>query len=150
MTKLGRPTKYSNQLVNRICNRIALGEGLNSICENEGIHYTNVLKWLRQNQDFRLMYTRARQDQQDFYADKLVDLAINVPATRDEIEKAKLISSNLMWIASKLKPRVYGDKVDFTSAGERIEIPIYGGLSVKPIERKVVDSKMVNSQQLIK
>jgi hypothetical protein len=143
---IGRPTRYTNKLAVELCEQIANGSSLRKICDQSDFpDMRTVRRWLRDNEGFRLQYMRARDDQADYYADMIRDIALDVTPTRDEIEKAKLISNNLMWIASKLKPKKYGDKLDLTSAGERIEKPIYGGLSLgipkQPIEGEVVLAK---------
>lgn len=145
---IGRPTRFTAKLSDEICDRIATGESLNTICQDLGIAYRAVLMWLRKYPEFMLKYMRARDEQADFYADELRDIAYNVPADKDAIEKAKLKSENLKWIASKLKPRKYGDKLDLTSDGEKLEQPIYGGLSVAPKQRTAVEGEVVKPKQI--
>ena len=138
--KTGRPTKYSTKLHKEICSLITQGNSLIGTCEQLNIAYNSVINWLNMYPDFLKDYTRARELQADWYADEILKTIDNAPANRDEIERAKVRAEALKWIASKLKPRRYGDKLDLTSDGERIEQPIYGGASVKrePIEGEVV------------
>ena len=143
MNTLGRPTKYSNALSETICEQIAQGKSLVNICGELDISYTQVMVWLSKYPDFTDKYARAREAQADWYADEIISVIDNAKSDRNEIERAKIKIEALKWVASKLKPKKYGDKLDLTSAGERIEQPIYGGLSVpkkSPIEGQVVKS----------
>ena len=74
------------------------------------------------------MYTRAREDRADKLADELVAISDEVEVSaRYEGEEVRLsldaaaVARNRLrvdarkWVASKLKPRVYGDKLDVTA-----------------------------------
>ena len=136
MNKLGRPTKYSETVSDDICDRIANGKSLINICGELNLSYSQVMVWLRKYPDFTDKYARAREIQADWYADEIISVIDNAKSDRNEIERAKIKIDALKWIASKLKPKKYGDKIDLTSNGDRIEQPIYGGLSLRPFERK--------------
>lgn len=149
MNKLGRPTKYSEILSEDICERIAIGKSLVDICRQLDISYSQVMVWLSKYPDFAERYARAREIQADWYADEILSVIDNAKSDRNEIERAKIKIEALKWIASKLKPKRYGDKLDLTSAGERMERPIYGGLSLgkeAPIEGEIV--KPIRQPQL--
>ncbi len=148
MNKLGRPTKYSEALVDTICEQIAMGRSLVKICGELDLSYSQVMVWLQKYTDFAERYARARQDQADWYADEIISVIDNAKSDRNEIERAKIKIEALKWVASKLKPKKYGDKLDLTSNGDRIEVPIYGGLSVKPREREVLEGQIIKSQQI--
>lgn len=144
--KLGRPSSYTPAKAQLICYLLQEGNGLAKACEIAKLEYRTVVRWLNEREDFRQSYAQARQTQADYYADSILEVIDNAASTRDEIERAKIKAEALKWIASKLKPRQYGDKLDLTSDGQRIERPIYGGLSVnasrpEPIEADVVKPK---------
>jgi len=149
MNKLGRPTKYSNTLVDTICEQIAMGRSLVNICAELDLSYSQVMVWLQKYPDFTDKYARAKEAQADWYADEMLSVIDNAKSDRNEIERAKVKIEALKWIASKLKPKKYGDKLDLTSDGERVPVPIYGGLSVRPWERKTaLEGEVVNPQQI--
>ena len=146
---IGRPTKYSIKLITEICDLIANGNSLRSICERpEMPAINNVRLWLIKYDEFRVRYAHARDDQADYYADEILRVIREAPATRDEIERAKVEAEALKWIASKLKPKKYGDKLDLTSDGERIEQPIYGGASLG--KKPVIEGEIVKPKRLPK
>lgn len=122
---VGRPKVYNNDTFEKVLEHIRQGKSLVRICLMDGMpHYETVLNWMRNDRELSVKYARAREDQADFFADRLVELAENTPAERDEIEKARLISDNIKWTAAKLKPKKYGDKLDLTSDGEALPTPI--------------------------
>ena len=62
--KGGRPSKYTQDLVDTICNRLALGEGLAQICRDEDMpSQTIVYQWLQRHPEFLERYTHAREEQ---------------------------------------------------------------------------------------
>jgi len=102
--------KWSEQCVNTICERIAKGESLVSICSSKSMPaYRTVQDYLAANEEFAHRYAHAREDQADHYADEIVAIADNSdPAdaakTRIQIDARK-------WVASKLKPKKYSEKL---------------------------------------
>jgi terminase small subunit-like protein len=148
MNKMGRPTKYSEALVDTICEQIAMGRSLVNICAELDLSYSQVMVWLQKYPDFTDKYARAKEAQADWYADEIISVIDGAKSDRNEIERAKVKIEALKWVASKLKPKKYGDKLDLTSNGDRIEQPIYGGLSVRPHERAVVEGQIIKPQQI--
>ena len=51
--KLGRPSKYSDELAYKICERIAAGESLRHIAMIEGMPCVDTIReWVRDKKDF--------------------------------------------------------------------------------------------------
>ncbi len=110
----GRPSRYADSLVNTICLRIAGGESLRRICAEEGMpDKATVLRWLMDNRHarFRRRYGLAREAQADALADEVVDIA-DAAQDRDDAAVAKLRIDARKWVAAKLKPKKYGDRLD--------------------------------------
>jgi len=112
----GRPTAYTKELGERICNALENSpRGIRFICENTpGFPEDQTIRaWLRVNKfpEFTVNYARARQAQADYLADEIVDVAYNSKADLSgRVEQPKLLIDTLKWRAGKLKPKVYGDK----------------------------------------
>lgn len=125
----GRPSSYTDEIADLICERIAEGESLRSICGSEGMPAKKtVLRWLSDRESFRAQYARAREDQADHYAEEIVAIADaaegdfveteNGPAFNAEhVQRSKLRVDARKWVASKLKPKKYGDRLDVESKG---------------------------------
>jgi hypothetical protein len=89
--------------------------------------YTTIYKWLREHVAFAEQYARAREDQADTYADQMAYIA----DTDEDVQRAKLKIDTMKWVASKLKPKKYGDfkAVELTGAdGGPVQIEEAGDL----------------------
>ncbi len=62
------------------------------------------------------MYTRAREDAGDSLADQIRELAGRVERGELEPNAGRVAIDALKWIASKLKPREYGDRAQLDVA----------------------------------
>lgn len=115
---LGRPTDYTEELANEICRRIADGESLKKITDEQGMpSRTSVHAWLIARPDFLDKYEASREMQADVYADEMDEIAHD---TKLDVQRARLIIDTRKWTASKLKPKKYGEKIDMTSGGEKV------------------------------
>lgn len=110
----GRPSDFSQGLADAICERIADGESLRTICSAVDMpNNATVFRWLAANRDFSDQYARAREDQAESLADEIVKIA-------DEAEDANVARLRVearKWVASKLKPKRYGEKLELEHSG---------------------------------
>lgn len=122
---MSRPSNYTQALAAKICGELAMGRPLVRICREEDMPaVSTVYLWLTQKPDFLDMYTRAREDQADTMADELIDIADDVTG---DPARDRLRLDARKWVAAKLKPRKYGDKV---AVGGADDLP--------PIQAKVI------------
>lgn len=121
----GRPTDYSQELADYICERISDGESLRAICEADNMpNRATVFRWLGKHQEFSDQYARAREEQAEALADEIVSIADQMPPTTDNgstdsghVSWQKNRVEARKWVASKLKPKKYGDKVQQEVSG---------------------------------
>lgn len=120
----GRPTDYTIEIADDICYKIVQGQSLNSICKADNMpDVRSVYRWLRLHQQFCHLYAQAKDDQADTLADEIQDISderpmMTIVTDSDTIEKLDPVGVNRnrlrvdarKWIASKLKPRKYGDR----------------------------------------
>lgn len=110
---VGRPSKFSQDLAENICEQIANGKSLRAICaEDDMPSTTTVFKWLNENQDFSEQYARARDRQADHYFEEIVEIADSVEAESAAVAKARLQVDARKWTLSKLAPKKYGEKTE--------------------------------------
>lgn len=121
--KQGRPTKFTQELADTICERMANGETMRSICREIDIPPSTVIEWTMNNKSFSEQYTQARQKQADSYADMILDEAFN----SHDAQIGRLRVDALKWVASKLAPKRYGDKVEVEQTGTQKIRVIMGG-----------------------
>lgn len=116
----GRRSLYTPELAAAICDQIAHGESLVSIAHAPGMpSYQTIIAWLKAHSDFEAMYRQAREDQADTLADEIIAIADSVRDTKDAaaVNAARLRVDARKWVAAKLKPKVYGDRVETALAG---------------------------------
>ena len=121
--KQGRPTKFTQELADLICERMSNGESLRSICREIGLLPSTVIMWMNHNKVFFEQYAQARQKQADSYADMILDEAFN----SHDAQIGRLRVDALKWVASKLAPKRYGDKVEVEQTGTQKIRVIMGG-----------------------
>lgn len=113
---VGRPTLYSEELVERICIELMDGKSLVKICDAEDMpHRVTVVRWLSEHRDFATKYAHARDTQADLMDDMILDVA-NASTSETAIADRVRIAA-YQWRASKLLPKKYGNKVTTELSG---------------------------------
>lgn len=96
---MGRQTKYTPELAQRVCEKLRTGKTLTSICRNdpELPYAATVLRWVDENPDnFAEQYTRARIAGYTVMGDEILDIADDVtgdqqypyaPGGEDEVDE---------------------------------------------------------------
>lgn len=116
----GRPSDYTSELADRICEQLSLGKSLRTICAAEEMpSIQTIFNWMRRHPEFLEQYTRAKEESADALTDEMVDIADDKAG---DPQRDRLRVETRKWIAAKLKPKRYGDKVD-------VEHGISGGLA---------------------
>lgn len=92
-----------------ICAQLALGKSVKFILENvPGMPSRDTFyEWLLKDAEFSDNYTRAREAQADFFADEITEIA----DTESDPQKARNRIDARKWAAGKLKPKLYGDRL---------------------------------------
>lgn len=139
--RIGRPSDYSQELADRICEQLSEGISLRTVCKADEMPCAaTVFKWLRLKPEFVEQYTRAKEDAADAFAEEMLDIADEAsndwmevhdpdnPGYRlngEHINRSRLRVDTRKWIASKLKPKKYGDKstTELTGADGKDLIP---------------------------
>lgn len=135
--------KFSIELFEQICDEIAISsKGLNHICKKHGTTSRSFFRWIRDDEDkeeserlnLRLKYTCAREDQADYLADEIIEISDDSEhdtistdkgdfENKEWVNRSKLRVEARKWVASKLKPKKYGEKLDLTTDGEKLPPP---------------------------
>jgi hypothetical protein len=111
--KTGRPTIFTDELADTICERLAEGETLVKICKDEAMpSYRTVLNWRSHIPAFKIKYDAAREDAADTMADEIKEMALDVKDGRLDPQAGRVAIDAYKWTASKLKPKSYGDRVE--------------------------------------
>lgn len=120
-TKAGRPTKKTDELIDKILERVALGENNVTICRDPEMPSRSTLHdWLAKDKSFSDKYAQAKNFGGDVVAQSLIELA-SQPINYDgknpnaEVQHRRLQIDTLKFLLGKWYPKKYGDKLDVTS-----------------------------------
>ena len=143
--KKGRPTRHTQAIAEIICERLALGESLRSICNDESMPVESTVRaWaLDDREGFYAQYVRARNIALDIMADEIIEIADG----QEDAQTKRIRFDARRWYLSKLAPKRYGerqqidhtttdravsrDDIDSLSDEELMEIATTGNLSTK-------------------
>lgn len=111
-----KPEPISGAVKDRICREVALGRSLRKLLKAAGMpHKSKVMEELQRDASFADQYARARKQGIELHIDELLDLADSANARNAQAVRLKVDVRK--WLASKLVPRVYGDKLELGAAG---------------------------------
>lgn len=111
----GRPSTYSEEIADIICEQIAKGLSLARICQADGMPQPRtVYGWLRTNEEFAQNYTRAKEDQADYMAEETLEISDDSDI---DPQHKRIMVDTRKWLASKFKPKKYGDRIQQEVSG---------------------------------
>lgn len=126
---------FTQDLFDRICDRIADGESLRDICrEYDKPNKGTFFRWLATDKALADQYAKAKEAQAEFMADEIMNIADD--GTNDWIEqrgddgaikaykfngeavaRSRLRVDARKWVAAKLLPKKYGEKTEVALSG---------------------------------
>lgn len=137
--------------IDEFCDYVAAGGHMAGFCRERGLKYNAVDYWICGSNSRMEMYARAKELRADVLADEIVSISDeSTVETRYEGENVRLVldatavARNRLrvdarkWVASKLRPRIYGDKTTQEIVGDR------GG----PIQLASLDLKGLSDAEL--
>ena len=111
------------EIQDRLVAEIQTGRSLRQVCGDEGMpDIRTVTRWLVADADFAHKYARARMAQADVLFDRMEAVEEAVSAGTMDSHAARVVLDSMRWRASKLAPKVYGDRLDVSVSDSRISI----------------------------
>jgi len=126
MTRTGRPTTFTPEIAEEICKTISCSSsGLRKLCKVNP-HWPNantIFEWRIKHPDFGEQYARAKEHQVQSLIDEIIEIADDtsqdliesedgkLKANHEHINRSRLRIDTRKWLAAKLCPRLYGNKV---------------------------------------
>lgn len=127
---MGRPTKYTEQIANEICDLISEGEPLTRICRRDDMPcLRTVYNWLDdpEREEFLHKYNAKRERQADTMFDHITEIAddgtndwmevrdkddniIGWRVNGEAVQRSKLRIEARRWQAARLRPKKYGER----------------------------------------
>jgi hypothetical protein len=131
-SKLGRPKIYTDDspVWQYIIDRVTHGRSLSSVLREDDMPYLRVFQIkIERDEKYKAQYDKAVQDRADRLADEIMELAdedmpehLQGPGASAWVQQKRLQVDARKWIASKLKPRTYGDRLDVSVSDNRISV----------------------------
>lgn len=111
----GRPEIHTDELALRVCGELALGKSLRTVCEIDGMpSISTIFKWLHERPEFSKQYARAKEEAAELFSEDMLEIA---DSSSGDVQRDRLRVDTRKWIASKLKPKKFGDKVEQQISG---------------------------------
>lgn len=142
------PYAWTPEIEDEIFGRIAKGESLVDICEDDWLpSRSTVHKRLADDPIFADRYARAREAQADTIFDEILQIADDARndwmerrgeddagwvANGEHIQRSRLRIEARKWMAGKLRPKVYGDKLD---------VDVQGAIKIERVDVKFVEGE---------
>lgn len=130
-SKGGRPTLYTQELADLICQRVATCTfGLTRMCElHEDLPVKSTINlWRYKYPEFSTQYAQAKLKQADLMAEEILEIAddgqndwmqsfgedgeINWKLNGEHVQRSRLRIDTRKWLASKLLPKQYGQHAE--------------------------------------
>lgn len=121
----GRPSIYNSELADLICLRIATNqESTHKLCQryDDMPDTTCIYEWRHKHPEFAHKYAQAKMQQAEIMAEQILDIADdctkdirydkdgNETCNTEFVARSRLRVDTRKWLASKLAPKIYGDK----------------------------------------
>lgn len=120
---MGRPSIYTDAILQEICDRLSSGEPLAQICREEGMPgVTTLHTWGKERPDVAERIARAREDGEDVIAAdvlKIIDAEPRMVATMHgeavdsgDVANRKLRAEYRLKLLAKWNPKRWADRLD--------------------------------------
>ena len=131
MSDTGRPSLYTDELVDTFIARLATGESVRTICKSDDMpNAATIFRWLSTNKEFCDKYEKAKELAAEALAEDIFDIADDnafdytegadgqLRVNNDAIQRARLRVDVRKWYLSKIMPKKYGEKQQVEVAGK--------------------------------
>jgi len=116
---------YANkaQIMDQIMVQLELGRSLVQVCKEPGLpDRETISRWIRDEPGYAAKYAYARAMQADTLFSEMAEVEAKVQAGTMDSHAARVVLDSMRWRASKLAPKVYGDRLDVSVSDTRISI----------------------------
>ena len=121
----GRPSTYDEKIADRICKELTEGRSLKRLIEEEKDipAMSTIFEWIWRNPEFSEKYTKARKVQAEGFIDEIMDISDGTCIKGgSDVQRARLMVDTRKWYASKVIPKVYGDRLQLED--DRVKEPV--------------------------
>ena len=119
---MARLTEYNFDICVEICNELANGQNIKRILNSNDKYpdWTTFRRWKQNNEELRTLYISSQQDKAIALENELDDLRDLLMTKEIDNATYNVLAQTIKWKMAKFYPKVFGDKIDHTTAGEKI------------------------------
>jgi hypothetical protein len=94
---------------------VAQGESLHAWCKRQDFPYTTVREWIDRVPERKEKYERARIARAEWHVSDIEAMLTEVRSGDLDPSAARVIAENKRWIASRMDPHLWGEKVQINA-----------------------------------
>lgn len=125
----GRESTFSQDIADEICDRLAKGEPLASICRSDNMPAVRTVSdWRAAHEDFAAAFVCARDEGYDVIAADTLEIIDTIPERQMTAEGSKVDTGHVAWLKNRAEqrlkllakwdPRRYGEKMAIGGASD--------------------------------
>jgi len=127
--------KLNKQKMQKVCDELAKGKSLRSICDNSDAmpHWVTVLQAVQRDEELHEMYVRARAIGAEILADEMFDLArqpldgFEKQLANAEVQRRRVEIDTMKWCFARMQPRGIRNNPEDTQQANTITLSWGGG-----------------------
>jgi len=141
VNKGGRPTKYTEELITEICERLTQGEPLSAICRDENMPCRNTVgNWTEENPEVFGRIARAREAGEERIAADVLEIVDTPPARvatphgdaidSGDVANRKMRAEYRLKLLAKWNPKKWGERLELDAtvkSGTEVILPHVAG-----------------------
>jgi hypothetical protein len=119
---MARLTEYNYDTCLEICERVSNGENIKNVLASNKQYpsFPTWCRWKRENDELHNLYTRSIQNKAESLDAEIENVLEEMKAGELTVPQARVILDTLKWKMSKYYPKMFGDKLDITTDGDKI------------------------------
>lgn len=120
---MARHSEYNFDLCIEICEEVANGFNIKKVLasKEEYPDFSTWCRWRRENEELHNLYIKSIQDKAESVDEEIDHIMDGLKKGAYEPSVANVLIQTLKWKAAKYYPKMFGDKTDITSGGEKIQ-----------------------------
>ena len=139
---MARHSEYDYNLCEEICDKIADGMHIMDVLNSDKKRYPSwptFRRWKQNHDELQTLYTRSIQDKTEMITFEIVSIMNDVKNGVIGPAEGRLLIDTLKWFAAKFYPKMYGDKIDHTTDGEKLPTSTTSSIILNVIPPKEED-----------
>lgn len=120
---MARPSEYDFNLCLEICELVANGQNIIRALESKENFpsWPTFRRWKREHEELRTLYINSVQDKAEALENEMDDYRAMLLSKEIDASTYNTLVQTLKWKMAKFYPKMFGDKTDITSGGEKIQ-----------------------------